>query len=138
MRRDSGLTLIETLTVLVALVVIAAAAIPLWRTRELRAHRQVAVEALSEIQAAQDRHFAKHARYAELAQLGTGPAAANYTLEIEVGDDKLTYLATARVNRIAGNILDSRCPEMGVDQHGRRFAHDASGQDSTEDCWNNW
>lgn len=138
MRRDSGLTLIEILTVIVALVVIAAVAISLWRTRELRAHRQVAVEALRAIQVAQDRHFAQHARYAELAELGTTPVVADYTVNVQLGEDKLTYLATARINKRAGTHVDTRCPEMGTDQHGRRFAHDESGQDSTEDCWNNW
>jgi type IV pilus assembly protein PilE len=135
MRRDSGLTLIEILTVLVVLVVIAAVAIPLWHTRELREHRQVARDALLAIQAGQDRHFASHARYADLAQLGIAPVAAYYRLEIDLSDDELTYLATARVINGAGAANDSRCPEMGIDQHGRRFAHDDSGGDSTGDCW---
>lgn len=135
MRRDSGVTVVEILTAIVVLVVIAAVAIPLWRTGELRSHRKVAMDALMAIQAAQDRHFGEHARYAELAQLGTQPVAADYRLELERGRDELTYVATARVIRMAGATFDSRCQELGIDQHGRRFAHDESGADSTADCW---
>ena len=49
MRRSSGLTLIEILTLVVALVVIVAVAIPLWRTHELREQRQRAIQVLGEV-----------------------------------------------------------------------------------------
>jgi Tfp pilus assembly protein PilE len=133
--RAAGVTLVEALTAIVVLVVIAAVAIPLWRTRELRAHRQVAMDALLAIQTAQDRHFGQHARYAGLDQLGARPDTADYSLEIKLGDDELAYVATARIVPSAAVASDSRCTELSVDQHGRRFARDESGGDSTADCW---
>lgn len=135
MRREPGVTVVEILTIIVVLVVIAAVAIPLWRTRELRAHREATMDALLAIQVAQDRHFGKHARYAELAQLEAPPAAADYLLELKRGSDELTYVATAHAIRKAGATFDARCQELGIDQHGRRFARDESGEDSTADCW---
>lgn len=132
---QAGVTLVEGLTLVVALVVIAAVAIPLWRTGELRSHRQIAVDALLAIQAAQDRHFGEHARYTDLTSLGVDAKAGDYTLEVERGDDQLSYVARARAVRVEGVAFDARCVELGLDQHGRRFARDESRADSTGDCW---
>jgi type IV pilus assembly protein PilE len=136
MHRGSGVTLIEILTIVVVLVVVAAVAIPLWRTRELRAHRQAAIDALVAIQAAQDRHFGEHARYAGAPGLGIENTTAEYTLQVELGKDELSYVAIARAGKVRGAAFDSRCAELGLDQNGRRFAKTESGQDSTDDCWN--
>ena len=46
---------------------------PLWRMHLLRVRRTEAIDALIALQAAQDRHFGRHARYADSAQL-TAPA----------------------------------------------------------------
>ena len=134
-RPESGVTLIEVLTILVALVVLAAVAIPLWRTHELRSQRRVATDALFAIQSAQDRHFGRHARYAQAGQLELQPAPAGYAVEVQRGDDQLSYVATVRALRLAGRTFDARCAQFGIDQHGRRFALDESGEDSTADCW---
>lgn len=135
MRRDRGVTILEALTVVVALVVIAAVAIPLWRTHELRAHRETAMKVLLAIQAEQDRHFGAHARYAGSSQLETRLAASGYTFEIELGADELSYVATALAVARTGEPPDARCARLSVDQHGRRFATNQSGEDSTADCW---
>jgi type IV pilus assembly protein PilE len=136
MRRDSGVTLIEILTVVVALVVVIAVAIPLWRTHQLREQRQEAIDVLLAIQAAQDNHFGAHARYADAQHLEVALEVAQYTFEVRLSDDELAYVATAitRVG-ITGN-ADARCTRMSIDQHGRRSAIDSSGEDSTADCWN--
>jgi Tfp pilus assembly protein PilE len=134
-RPESGVTLIEILTILVGLVVVTAVAIPLWRTNELRSQRREAMDALHAIQAAQDRHFGRHARYAEAAQLDLKPAPDRYVLDVKRGEDHLSYRATARALRLPGRTFDSRCAELGIDQHGRRFAANEAGEDSTADCW---
>lgn len=136
MRRDSGVTLIEILTVVVALVVVTAIAIPLWRTHQLRERRQEAIAVLLAIQTAQDRHFGAHARYADASQLEVVRETAEYTVELALSDDQLAYVAAA-ITRVGltGN-TDARCTRMTIDQHGRRSASDSSGEDSTADCWN--
>jgi type IV pilus assembly protein PilE len=136
MRRDSGVTLIEILTVVVALVVVIAVAIPLWRTHRLREQRQEAIDVLLAIQTAQDNHFGAHARYADAHHLEVVLEAAQYTFEVTLGDDELAYVATAITRAgITGN-ADGRCTKMSIDQHGRRSATDSTGEDSTADCWN--
>jgi type IV pilus assembly protein PilE len=134
-RRHRGVTILEALTVVVAVVVIAAVAIPLWRTHGLRSHREVAMKVLLAIQAEQDRHFGEHARYAASNQLQTRLTARGYTFEIERGADELSYVATARAVARTGEPPDARCARLSVDQHGRRFATNESGEDSTADCW---
>lgn len=134
-RRQHGLTLIEILTALVALVVIAAVAVTLWHTRELRERRQAAMELLFAVQAAEDRHFGTHARYAALDQLDMDRHSAGYSLELELTADGLGYVATARAVAAEGQRADARCAEMRLDQHGRRSALSAAGEDSSADCW---
>lgn len=136
MRWVRRVTLIEILTVVVALVVMAAVAVPMWRIHELRAHRQLAIDALLALQVAQDRHFGRHANYADAATLGIEPQAANYTFEIKRSGDALSYTATAHARGAPGITSDSRCARLGIDQHGRRFATSDSGEDTSADCWN--
>lgn len=132
--RSSGVTLVEMLTLVVALVVIAAVAIPLWRTHELRSQRRQAIEVLQAIQAAQDKHFGQHARYADAGSLNVEMRAPRYTFEVKRSDDALAYVATALAVR-TGDDFDARCARLGIDQHGRQSALDDTGKDSTADCW---
>lgn len=133
-RPQRGLTFIEIFTLLVALVVIVAVAIPLWNTRQLRAQRAVVMQALFAVQAAEDRHFGKHARYARLEQLGIEPETA-VVLAVELAADELGYVARAHVDTLPGVVVDARCAQMRIDQHGRPSASTAGGEDSTGDCW---
>ena len=135
MRTRFGITLVELLTFIVALVVIAAVAIPLWRVHELRAQRRLAMDALLAVQAAQDRHFGRHARYADGGALDLALESRHYSIDISRGADELTYVATARFTGGEESIADSRCAQLGIDQHGRRFAVDDSGEDTSADCW---
>lgn len=136
MRRDSGVTLIEILTVVVVLMVATAVAIPLWRTHELRAQRRTAIDALLAIQAEQDRHFGRNAHYAELGQLEHPPTASSWRFELHRSVDQLSYVATARAVNANGIASDARCAEISIDQHGRKSARDDQGVDRGADCWN--
>ncbi|MBC8024359.1 MAG: prepilin-type N-terminal cleavage/methylation domain-containing protein, partial [Steroidobacteraceae bacterium] len=70
-RAVSGFTLLEVLTAVVVVGVLAAIAIPSWRTHLLRARRGDATAALIEVQKAQDAFFGRQARYADAARLTT-------------------------------------------------------------------
>ena len=137
MRRQAGLTLIEILTLVVALVVIVAVAIPLWRTHELREQRKRAITVLRDVQSAQDRYFGEHAQYADAAHLGVALEAPRYAFEVRLSGDRLGYVAAAIASKgKIGGTADARCTRLSIDQHGRRSASDAAGEDSTSDCWN--
>jgi Tfp pilus assembly protein PilE len=140
-----GFTLSESLTVLIALTVLAAVSVTMWRSNELRARRGDAIEALLALQAAQDQYFGKNARYAIESQLETEPPAGLgikptsrrgfYEIEVRSSDDGLGYWAVARMIRREDESADTRCVEMRIDQNGRRFAVDSKGVDRSEDCW---
>jgi type IV pilus assembly protein PilE len=140
------LTFLEILTIVVVLVVMVAVAIPLWRSWELRARRDAVIAALLQVQAAQDRHFASQARYADDTLAHVDPPvglglqrhsnAGHYTIHIQRSADLLGYVVTARALTGIDEVGDTRCAEFRLDEYGRRSAVDAKGQDSTADCWN--
>jgi Tfp pilus assembly protein PilE len=144
--RHTGLTTVEVLTAVVALVVITAVAIPMWHTRQLRERREDAMEALEAVQKAQDDYFAEHSRYAAPETLhGAPPAGLGlarkssrgfYDIEIGRSEDGLAYRAEARQVRSTEGEVDARCVQLALDQHGRRTASNAQGVDTSEDCWN--
>jgi type IV pilus assembly protein PilE len=141
----NGFTIKETLTVVVVLVVIAAVALPMWRTHQLRVRRQDAADALRAVQTAEDEYFGKYARYANEAQLrASAPRVlsdkavsthGHYQITLHKSDDDLTYSASARLVPLEGEMVDTRCVELSIDQNGRRFAVDAEGVDRSADCW---
>jgi type IV pilus assembly protein PilE len=141
----AGFTLLEVLTALVVVGVLAAIAIPSWRTHLLRARRGDATAALIEVQKAQDAFFGRQARYADAAQLttpaprGLGLAATStrgfYRIEIATSADGLAYTATASVVAAAGQAEDTRCVALSIDHFGQRRAVDRDGNDRTPDCW---
>ncbi len=145
-REQAGLTLVEILTVIVALAVITAVAIPLWRTHQLRERRADAMKALEIVQKAQDQYFAEHSRYADsdVMQLpfpdGLGTKRisedGHYQVDVKRSADGLGYVATARVVDQPGARADERCQEMRLDHPGRRPAVNDQGADTSADCWN--
>ena|GEM_PF-244069 len=138
-------TIKEALTAAVVLAVLAAIAVPMWRTHQLRVRRADAATALRAVQEAQDDYFGQHARYANEEQLREAAPEAMpgkamsprgyYQISLRRSEDELTYSATARVVPREGEALDTRCVELRIDQNGRRFAVDAGGEDRGADCW---
>jgi len=140
-----GFTLTEVLTALVALTVLAAVAVTMWRSSDLKSRRHDAIEALMTLQKAQDQYFGLHARYAAEAQVGAAPPAGlgippkskrgYYAISTRNSPDNLGYWATARVVPRVEESADERCVELRLDQNGRRFAVDSKGADRSADCW---
>jgi len=138
-------TLSEWLTILVALTVLGAVTVTMWRSQALRARRGDAIQALLALQVAQDQYFGKHARYATETELATEPPAGLgisprsrlgfYEIQVRNSEDNLGYWAIARVVTRGDESTDARCVEMRIDQNGRRFAVDSKGEDRSADCW---
>lgn len=144
-RPRGRLTAIEIATALVALAVVVAIAIPLWRSHQLDERRAEAQQALEALQKSQDAYFSAHARYADRAGLQAEPPhglgleaqtrSGHFRLDLETQADGLGYVATARGASIPGEREDLRCRAMRIDHQGRRSASDADGRDTSADCW---
>lgn len=140
-----GFTLSEVLTLLVVLAVLVAIAVSMWRSQQLGVRRGDAIEALLAVQAAQDRYFGEHARYADDSQLvaeppqglGIKPVSRRGFFQVSARNSKddLGYWAIARAIDQEGKLPDARCVELRIDQNGRRFAVDSNGEDQSADCW---
>lgn len=141
-KERSGFTLAEILTALVVVAVLTAIAIPMWRAHLLRVQRAEARDALLAVQAAQDHHFGRHARYAsQLAAkapeglgLATVTPQGHYQLSLTTSPDGLGFLAIARATGKERE-ADSRCAEFSLDHVGQMRARDSSGADRSADCW---
>lgn len=146
LRPRGRITLIELATMLVAVVVLAAIALPLWRSHQLDERREEARDALEALQRAQDAYFGAHARYADRAAIHAEPphglglqgssGEGHYRIDIELSADALSYVATAREFTRAAEREDGRCRELHIDHQGRRTAMDHEGRDTSADCWN--
>lgn len=144
-RKYRGFTTSEVLTILVVLTVLTAITVSMWRSHQLGVRRSDAIEALLALQAAQDRYFGEHARYADETQLASEPPEGlgiktisrrgYFQISSRSSEDNLGYWATARVIDREGQSPDTRCVELRIDQNGRRFAVDADGADRSADCW---
>ena len=132
--RSAGFTLVECMTVCAVAAVLAALALPGYRSQSLRSGRIDAVAALTQLQAAQERHRSQHGRYAQdLATLGLGAGgqAASpqglYALTLELqGPD--AYLATAQAR--GSQAEDAHCSALTL-----AVASGFASEGPTPGCW---
>ena len=140
-RRDRGYTLIELLSALAVAAVLATIALPDTTHVLHKARRSDATATLLQVQMAQERHRADHARYGTLAELRVAErsAAGHYRLVMAAaGDDafEVHALATGTQDR------DAACRRITLRVDGGHAAY-ASGSDERTDngdaanrrCW---
>lgn len=98
-RRAGGFTLVECMTVLAVVAVVGVLAYPSLRAYDLRAGRLDAVEALTRVQVAQERHRSAHGLYAGELQALSGASARSpqrrYAIQLARHGPE-AYLATAQ------------------------------------------
>jgi type IV pilus assembly protein PilE len=144
-RASLGVTLVELLTVLVVVALLAAIAVPSYRSYVVRSQRVDAQVALLRVQAAQEKFFLQHNRYADALTAappdGLGLRATSdgglYALRLVVGAGEMpaTFVAEARPVPNGGQGDDARCQLFSIDSDGLRIARNAQGADRTAECW---
>lgn len=142
-RAQRGITLIELLTVMVVIAILASIAIPSYRSYLLRAQRTDATRTLLHIQAAQEKFFAQNNQYAgqldQASPVGLGiPAVSDngfFNINLAVTDGGAGYTATATPRPGSGQADDTRCGSFTVDQNLHKSAVDPHGADATHECW---
>jgi type IV pilus assembly protein PilE len=130
--RRRGFTLVELLVACVIVGLLAAAAVPSMRSDALRAARADGVQALTRVQAAQERYRSAHGLYAmDLGALG-GVALVSeqgrYMLRMDSsGPDAYTATAQAR----GAQARDTPCPALTLEVR-QGFARPGP----QAQCWN--
>jgi type IV pilus assembly protein PilE len=143
--RQRGVTLLELMTVVMIIGVLASIAIPSYRSYLMRAQRSDATAALLRLAAAQEKFYLQNNRYATNAELALGPPAGLgfartehnfYTLSLAAGlDNTLQFLATATPITTGPQSKDAACATFTIDQQGTRGAKNSASSVTTDTCW---
>jgi len=142
--RERGVTLLELLTVVVVMGILAAIAIPSYRSYLIRAQRSDATAALLRIAAAQEKFYLQNNRYATSDEIAKGPPAGlgitgtehgYYDLALDDAvDNTLGFSATATPKGGGAQATDHDCTSFTIDQAGKRGALKTK-TDNTANCW---
>jgi type IV pilus assembly protein PilE len=139
-QHQRGVTLMELLTVVAVLGIIAAIAVPSYRSYLVRAQRSEAKTLLLQVQTAQERFYLQANRYTDNltdampAGLGLSPLSPNgcYSLLVDAGADQ-TYTARAIPTAACGQDKDKDCTEFQINESGRRSVSGDGAVDNR--CW---
>lgn len=146
-QRQRGVTLIELLTVMVVLAIIASIAIPSYRRYLLRAQRTDAKTALLQVQTAEEKFLLQNNTYT--ADVTGAPGAGGlgllgvsekgfYTITVALTNVNGApgYTITAVPAAVTGGQQDDTdCRTFTLDEQGARTAADASSAVNTAACW---
>jgi type IV pilus assembly protein PilE len=146
-KRQTGMTLIELMIVVVVLGIIIAIGVPSYRGYIIRANRVDATSALLRLAANQERFYMQNNTYASDAELaaalpaglgipGTDHGYYNLTIAAAGGGLVVGYTATAAVIVGESQGADTDCWQFTVNEMGLRTASKkAPPVDNTGACW---
>lgn len=141
-KTQAGVTLIELMTVILVLGIIASIAVPSYRSYLIRANRSDAKSALMQLQVAQEKYYLQFNKYtkdvtgAPPAGLGLSSTTPNGYYEITVpilGAGDQTYTAYATPIAGKGQQDDKKCNIFTITDTGQRNIKD--GTSDKETCW---
>lgn len=135
--KQKGFTLIEVMVVAVIVAILAAIAIPSYQNHIQKTRRSDATSTLTQLAAAQERHFFSNNGYLLgtdfVTRHGTESADGFYTIGISAANCTSCYTLTATAR--GPQLNDTRCRVFSLNYVGERSAKDADGNASTDQCW---
>ena len=145
-KRQTGMTLIELMIVIIVLGIIVAVGIPSYRDYIIRANRVDATTALLRLTANQERFYMQNNTYASNAQLaaalpaglgiaGTDHGFYNLAIAAAAGGLAVGYTASATVVVGESQGSDTDCWVYTVNEMGLRTATTQGAADNTTVCW---
>ena len=145
-KRQTGMTLIELMIVVVVLGIIIAIGVPSYRAYIIRANRVDATSALLRLAANQERFYMQNNTYASNAELAAAlPAGLGipgtdhgyYNLTIAAAGAGLVVGYTATATAVVGESQgsDADCWTYTVNEMGLRTAATQGAADNTAVCW---
>ena len=143
--RQQGVTLIELVVVMIIVGILAAVAIPSYRSYVLRSQRSDAKDALLALATQQEKHYLQCNTYGTSIAAATNCAAGEvqgtaaskngwYTLAI-VGGNATTFTVRATAVNGQNQWQDTACRDFTVTQAGVRTARDSGTADNSAECW---
>jgi type IV pilus assembly protein PilE len=127
-----GFTLIEILIVVAIVAILAAIALPSYRSSILKSRRADAIQVLSEGAVIMERCYAQNFSY-NAACANTPPAVSAqgfYTVALTSGATTFTLTASAKGTQVG----DTLCQTFSVDQAGQKIGLDSGGAQQSG-CW---
>ncbi len=145
-RRQTGMTLIELMIVIMILGIIITVGIPSYRGYIIRANRVDATSALLRLAANQERFYMQNNTYASNAQLaaalpaglgipGTDHGYYNLAIAAAAGGLVIGYTASATVTVGESQGSDADCWTYTLTETGLRTATTQGAADNTAVCW---
>jgi len=128
-------TLLELMTVVFIIAILASIAIPAYRQYLIRAQRSDATSALLTLQQAQEKWYLQNSTYApDVATLGTPATSQNglYTISITPGAGNQSYTASAVPISTQSQRDDTKCQTLTLTDTGVRGT---TGTSPVATCW---
>ena len=143
--KQRGVTLMELLTVIIVVTILASVAIPSYRRYLQRSQRSDATTALLRLAATQEKHLIQYGTYVTAtANIPNAHSAGGLGLlaqsdlgfyDIAVAARPTGYLATATAINGRGQWDDLTCRTFTIDEAGQRRAASSTGTDTTAQCF---
>ncbi len=144
-KRQSGVTLMELLTVVTVVAILASLAVPSYRRYLLRAQRSDATTALLRLQSAQEKHFLQYGVYVTAtASIPNSHASGGLGLPansergfyaLAVAPTATGYTATATPVAGGGQSDDTACVSFSIPEAGVKQAFNSASVDKTTECF---
>jgi len=139
-RRQRGVTLLELLTVISIVAILASVALPTYRKYLIRTQRSEAKIALLQLQTAQEKFYMQNNTFtdnvADASPDGLGllstTETGKYDISVALAGDGQTYTATAAPKAGGGQTDDDECESFTINQRG---THGVSGPKGAQACW---
>jgi type IV pilus assembly protein PilE len=135
-----GFTLVELMVTVVVAAILFAIAVPTYTSQMQKARRTDARSALLDLAGREERYLSVATSYTQtttqLGYSGTFPQSIGsyYNINVTVtAGPPPTFVATA--TPIGGQLKDSTCASMSVNQIGQHLSVDVNGVDTSATCW---
>ena len=142
----AGFTLVELMTTVVIIAILAAIAVPAYTSSVRKSRRTEARTALLDLAGREERYLATFNHYSDTASdLGyasfpSATVSGYYTLNVtavSAGTATATPSFTAQATPVAGNGQDKdlTCKVFQIDSTGAQTSTDSGSTDSSSTCW---